>query len=595
MLTEGIILNNRFQILRMFSAAGGMGLIYQAADLNFHGDPVIIKQSRCTEKFLRDNYRGWPDAEYANKAAELRKAFEREARLLNGLRHNALPRVIDYFFVEDAGQFFVMEFIPGKDFNELLNKRSESNEGPFPLEQALGWADQLLDILTYLHTHEPPIIHRDIKPANLKLMPNGQIVLLDFGLAKGSTAGMSVVGSVLSGSGTLQYAPLEQTRREGTDARSDLYSLTVTLHHLLTGHEPPEAVVRASESISRRPDPLRPAHELNPQVPLAISALLQRAAALNPDERPASAAEMREALRRASQPDPVPNPSQPSGNPSEPTTSEPPPTPKPTPTLQSLIDAINEDNVGVVRDLLDRGVDINALDGNGSSPLVTAVNKCSFAIMKMLLAKGANLEFKTKKGATALMESMGIKSQSGCSNADRIIQTLLEAGANVNAKDKDGQTALMRCPGKLAIKALLDKGAEINAKDNNGLTALMVAVQCNSYFEDVPTLLSHGADVNIKNTEGKTALILAAMGTYPSISRGLLDKGADVNARDNNGRTALMEAVKHAYSPDVTQALLDKGADVNAKDNNGWTVLMLAEEVPNNEKVIEMLEKAGAK
>ena len=551
------------------------------------------------------------------------QAFEREAKLLSRLHHTALPPVRDYFCTGDDQQFFVMKFIPGQDLSELLAERREKSEGPFPLGVVLDWADQLLDALAYLHTQDTPIIHRDIKPANLKLKPDGKIVLLDFGLAKGAAGEMSVVGSVLSGAGTPQYAPLEQIHREGTDARSDLYSLAVTLFHLLTGQPPPCAFARKIEVSDGKSDPLRPAHEINPQIPLAVSAVLQHAASLSLDARPATAAEMREALRRANQTELLPNPV---GNPAEPTTIDPPPAPRPTPTTQRLIDAINEENVGAVRDLLDQGVEINALGDYGDSPLVAAVKKCSLTIVKMLLAKGANLEVKTNTGATALMESVSNRGKSGYSNTDRIIRTLLEAGANANAKDNDGRTALMRWPGGPAIKALLDKGAEINAKDNAGLTALMHAVRCNSYFEDVPLLLSRGADVNIKNNEGKTALILAAMGTYPSIIRGLLDKGADVNARDNNGRTALMEAakssgfslehtqdlldkgadvnardnngrtalmeaVKHGYPPDITLALLDKGADVNAIDNKGWTVLMLAEERPDNEKVIEMLKQ----
>lgn len=279
MLTEGIVLNHRYRILRVLSDQGGMGVVYQAADQSFSDDTVVIKQSRFTDQ-------------------DLYKAFEREARLLYKLRHDALPRVIDYFALPDAGQFFVMDFIPGKDLHELLEERLKRGQGPFPVEQVLRWADCLLDALHYLHTQESPIIHRDLKPQNLKLRPDGKLFLLDFGLAKGATAGMTVAGSSVRGY-TPHYAPLEQIRGKGTDARSDLYSLAITLHHLLTGQIPPDAVARATETLSGNPDPLRPAHELNPQVPLPVSELLQEAAALNQNDRPASAAEMREALQLA--------------------------------------------------------------------------------------------------------------------------------------------------------------------------------------------------------------------------------------------------------------------------------------------------------
>jgi formylglycine-generating enzyme required for sulfatase activity/serine/threonine protein kinase len=274
---EGSILNYRYQIDRVLNDKGGMGLIYQATDLNLRGT-VVLKKSRFVDE-------------------QSRSAFEREARLLYGLRHNALPRVIDYFLTEDQSQFFVMEFIPGKDLSELLSMRIERGEGPFPMEQVLDWYEQLLDALYYLHTHEPPIIHRDIKPQNLKLMPNGQVILLDFGLAKGSVGGMTM-GVSIQGY-TPNYAPLEQMRGSGTDARSDIYSLAVTMHCLLTGQMPPDAVSRAIETLSAQPDPLRAVHEINHTIPLLISEVIQKACSLNQNERPQTAVMMRDLLRRA--------------------------------------------------------------------------------------------------------------------------------------------------------------------------------------------------------------------------------------------------------------------------------------------------------
>ncbi len=118
------------------------------------------------------------------------------------------------------------------------------------------WADHLLDALTYLHTHEPPIIHRDIKPQNLKLTDENNIVLLDFGLSKntigevrGSTSG-SIVGY------TPHYAPMEQIRGTGTDARSDVYSLSATLYQILTNVVPSDALTRADSLISGFEDPV---------------------------------------------------------------------------------------------------------------------------------------------------------------------------------------------------------------------------------------------------------------------------------------------------------------------------------------------------
>jgi serine/threonine protein kinase len=276
MLAPDALLQNRYLILRPIGK-GGMGAVYLAKDERL-GNTIALK-----ETFFED--------------VLLRKAFEREARLLASLRHPALPRVIDHF-TEESGQFLVMEFIPGDDLEEMFKERG----GPFPLTDVLRWADQLLDALDYLHTQQPPIVHRDIKPQNLKLAARDQIILLDFGLAKGSAAGMSQASATGSIFGyTPTYAPLEQVHGAGTDPRSDLYSLAATLYHLLTGTEPPDALARASAVIGGKADPLRPANELNGQVPKGVAEVLQLALAIHGEQRPSSAEEMRRMLREADQ------------------------------------------------------------------------------------------------------------------------------------------------------------------------------------------------------------------------------------------------------------------------------------------------------
>jgi serine/threonine protein kinase len=274
MLASDTLLQNRYLVVRPIGK-GGMGAVYLAKDQRLRST-VALK-----ETFFEDE--------------SMLKAFEREAALLANLRHPALPRVIDHF-TEDQGQFLVMEFIPGEDLEAMLKDKG----GAFSPTEVLGWADQLLDALDYLHTQEPQIIHRDIKPQNMKLTARGQIILLDFGLAKGSAGEMSKVGGSASVMGyTPTYAPLEQIHSTGTDPRSDLYSLAATLYHLITGTTPPDALFRASAVIGGKPDPLRPAHEINPQVSPAVSAVLARAMALHSEQRPATSDEMRRALNEA--------------------------------------------------------------------------------------------------------------------------------------------------------------------------------------------------------------------------------------------------------------------------------------------------------
>jgi serine/threonine protein kinase len=275
MLAKDTLLQNRYRVARLI-AEGGMGAVYEATDERL-GHTVALK-----ETFFTDDLR--------------RKAFEREARLLANLRHAALPRVSDHF-VEESRQFLVMEYIPGQDLAELLERQQK----PFSPGKVLGWADQLLQVLTYLHAQQPPIIHRDIKPRNLKVSPDGQIILLDFGLAKGVPLDTSRVTTIDSLYGyTPHYAPPEQMNGSGTDARTDLYSLAATLYHLMTGVPPP--LERAMTILEGKPDPLRPAHELNPNVTPAVAAVLQQAMAPSRAQRPASAADMRRALREASRP-----------------------------------------------------------------------------------------------------------------------------------------------------------------------------------------------------------------------------------------------------------------------------------------------------
>lgn len=274
MIESGKLLQQRYRIDKQIGQ-GGMGAVYVATDGRFNS-VVAIKETLCMD-------------------ANFRKAIEREARLLNSLKHNALPRVSDHF-EEDNGQFLVMEYIPGEDLSNIL----ERDNKPFPVETVVKWADQLLDALDYLHNQSVPVVHRDIKPQNLKLNARGEIILLDFGLAKGNptdashqTAAKSIFGY------SRNYASLEQIQGTGTDPRSDLYSLAATLYHLLTNVAPEDALTRAMSVLSQKGDPLLPACDAEPAVPRGLAGVLQKAMDLNADARPSTAVEMRQMLRES--------------------------------------------------------------------------------------------------------------------------------------------------------------------------------------------------------------------------------------------------------------------------------------------------------
>jgi len=275
MISPNTILQNRYRIVRELGH-GGMGTVYEAIDQRVNC-VVALKQTLATND------------------QEARAAFEREAALLANLRHQALPKVMDYFS-ENEGDFLVMEFIPGHDLAELLELRSS----PFPQGQVLQWADQLLRVLEYLHGQSPPIVHRDIKPANLKLTKQGEIFLLDFGLAKGSVGQMSTVDTSRSVRGyTPVYSSLEQIHAQGTDPRSDIYSLGATLYHLLTSAKPIDAPTRFHALEEEQLDPLPPVQKLNSLVSPNVASVVHQAMVVSRKHRNLSAGEMRDFLMHA--------------------------------------------------------------------------------------------------------------------------------------------------------------------------------------------------------------------------------------------------------------------------------------------------------
>jgi len=218
----------------------------------------------------------------------------REAQRLIGLRHPVLP-ALHSSFVEGDNLFVAAEFVPGDDLMTQLERAGR----PFPLVQAMRWADHLLDALDYLHSQLPPVLHRDITPRNLKLTPRGQVMLIDFGLAQSERLPAQAKPAGAGLVSPFQFMPPEQVARTGTTIRSDLFALAATLYYLLTGTLPALAGERANAIVRGQPDPLLPAREVNPDLPLAVSDLLMGALALDPAARPASAADMRAALDRA--------------------------------------------------------------------------------------------------------------------------------------------------------------------------------------------------------------------------------------------------------------------------------------------------------
>ncbi len=224
-LERGTLLNNRYRIVEILGQ-GGMGSVYRAVDENL-GVEVAVKDNLFTTE------------DYARQ-------FRREATLLASLRHPNLPRVTDHFIIEGQGQYLVMDYIEGEDLRQRMER-----VGVLPEEEVVVIGAAVCDALSYLGTRKPPIIHRDIKPGNVKITPQGQIFLVDFGLAK------TLLGSQATTTGaramTPGYSPPEQYGTARTDQRSDIFSLGATLYAALTGATPEDALARAMDQAELTP------------------------------------------------------------------------------------------------------------------------------------------------------------------------------------------------------------------------------------------------------------------------------------------------------------------------------------------------------
>ena len=267
-LSQGQVLNNRYRIVRLLGQ-GGFGAVYRAWDTSF-SLPCAVKE----------NTESTPEAQ---------RQFMREAQMLHTLRHPNLPLVKDYFALPGQGQYLVMDYIEGKDLEQLL---SEQN-GPLAVDLAVTWIAQICDALSYLHQQKPPVIHRDIKPANIKITPEDKAVLVDFGIAKvydpntRTTTGAQAV--------TPGYSPPEQYGLGVTDAASDVYSLGATLYSLLSGSTPPASV----DVMSGIAEPPLLLDQVNPRVPETLAQAVDRAMRLNRRQRISNAVEFKALLVQA--------------------------------------------------------------------------------------------------------------------------------------------------------------------------------------------------------------------------------------------------------------------------------------------------------
>jgi outer membrane protein assembly factor BamB/tRNA A-37 threonylcarbamoyl transferase component Bud32 len=265
-LKPGTNLVNRYLIQDVIGV-GGMGSVYRARDLHF---PNVVKLVAVKEMINQS-----PDP-LVRQTVVLN--FEREANILATLSHPSIPRIYDYFTLDNRS-YLVLEFINGHDLEVVLSQ----TEGFMPEEQVLDWALQLCDVLSFLHNHKPDsIVFRDMKPSNVMVNQHNHIVLVDFGIAKPFQTGQK--GTMI---GTEGYSPPEQYRGESS-AQADIYALGATLHHLLSRRDP-----RLEPPFSFAERPIR---KINSNVSVELETVINTALQYNVEDRFKTVEDFKQAL-----------------------------------------------------------------------------------------------------------------------------------------------------------------------------------------------------------------------------------------------------------------------------------------------------------
>jgi len=270
----GRVLDGRYRVDELI-ARGGMATVYRGVDVRLDR-PVAIK-------VMHGHY-----AEDADFVAR----FGREARAAARLNDPGVVAVYDQG--EDAGcVFLVMEYVPGETLRDLLNR-----QGRLSAAEALETIDPVLAALA--SAHAAGIVHRDVKPENVLLADDGRVRVVDFGLARafasaaGAGATTRTQGVIL---GTMAYLSPEQAKGQPGDARSDVYAVGVMLYELLTGTTPFTGDSPLSVAFQHVNEDVPPPSRALPGIHPAVDALVARATRRDPDERPADAGRLLQAVR----------------------------------------------------------------------------------------------------------------------------------------------------------------------------------------------------------------------------------------------------------------------------------------------------------
>ncbi len=263
---------NRYQIVTKLGS-GGTAVVYKAID--------TVLNREVTVKILQEQFT-------TNQKFVLR--FRKEAQAIAALSHPNIVSVYDVGTSDDGEQYLIMEYVEGKTLKEVIKKK-----GILSLDRALDYTNQILAGLN--HAHSFGVIHRDIKPQNIMITPNGQVKIMDFGLAMNLTD--TTITYDTSVFGSVYYIAPEIAQKGSGDARVDIYSVGIVLYEMLTGELPYTGDSPIAIALQHVEGDYTPIDEIDEEIPYEVARIVDKAMAVNPVNRYGSAKIMMDDIQTA--------------------------------------------------------------------------------------------------------------------------------------------------------------------------------------------------------------------------------------------------------------------------------------------------------
>ncbi|NER51420.1 MAG: protein kinase [Symploca sp. SIO1A3] len=587
----GEVIAKRYRIISTLGQ-GGNGITYKAQDLT--------SSQQVALKALSLRHLGnW-------KQLEL---FEREAKILASLNHPAIPRYLDYFYVdtsENRSFYIAQQLVEGKSLDELVKIGWRTDESG-----VRGIASQILQILVYLHDVKPPVIHRDIKPQNLIWGKDGKIFLVDFGAVQDTYRSTLAKGSTVVG--TYGYMAPEQFRGQAVPA-TDLYALGATLLFLMT-HRCPSDLPQERLKINFRS---------RLQVSESFAEWLEKMLEPDVEYRFASAKKALDVLQGR-----IVVAKSGSSLPWKTLVGVAVAGIAAVTVLNSfkwtvlstlgfrptgICEAIVKGDAETVRNYLKQGGSPLAYDADIDMPeydqkkdyrmfhlldcaLLNSESNQQEDLAELMIAKIEDINTRDNKDRTKLHFAAMLSRK-------ETAELLIAKGIDVNAKDRDGKTPLHSVRSKEVAELLIAKGADVNAKDKNGWTPLH-SVRSKEVAE---LLIAKGADVNAKDKNGRTPLgsafgrvSLFTDAKWNQVDMELVEllvaQGSQLNLNVNYHRSSTVTPLHAAVvlgNQNLVERFLSKGADVNAKDHQDLTPLDWAN-IKFYPNIVKLLKSHGAR